>query len=922
VREVKRAGGLVIAESEATAKFGGMPASAQETGCVDHVLAPERMPALLQLRAHGGDVEAVPESEAVDAQPVEGVQQVLAILRTDWNLDFAQYKPSTVTRRIERRLALADVADIDEYAALVRESPEERSALYRDLLIGVTRFFRDADAFAALEREVIPELIRRVPQGEPIRVWVAGCATGEEAYSLAILFHEALDRSGRPLDIKIFATDVHRASLEQASLGVFADELLAEVSEARLRRYFVKQPDGYKVVSELRQMIVFAPHDVTHDSPFTRLDFVSCRNLLIYFLPSAQRKAISLFHFALKTGGCLFLGSSETPGELADEFDAVDDSYRIYRKRRDLRFAPELRPPLRREVPSTRRLPRAAASADRPELDAPIAVYDELLERYMPPSLLVNERRELVESFGDANRLLEVRRRRPTADAIEMLRTDAKLALAGALRRVQHDGQPVRLTDVALAGEAGPRRCDVTIERVAATAGERSLFLFSFHERDLPATDTACDARCHRRPAPDARADPVAGGRTRLQPREPARDDRRARDEQRGAPGDQRGARRLERGAPEHQRRAALGERGALHGQQRVPEEARRAQRREQRHDAPAGGHRSGDRLPRRGPAIRRITPRASDVFDAMPQDVGRRLASFRHRLEYPRLFEDLAECLATGQRVEREVRVEGGGCWFLRILPYCPGEQQIDGVVITLVDIGALAATRTALERMSAIVESSDDAIIGKTLEGKVETWNGGAERLYGWSAEEAIGREIDFVLPPERREEERGLLARVRNGEFVTHFETQRVHKDGHRVDVSVTLSPVRDADGEIVGVSAISRNVSAQRARGAAPARERAELSRPLPERARHVPRRRRAHGDRDRVQPDHAREAGLPAQRGGRARRHRSLRHRLARRGRGRARAARRARRGARRDPAGAAPRWIGARREPQRDRRAR
>ena len=243
--------------------------------------------------------------------------QVLVLLNEQFGLDFSMYKLTTVGRRLERRAGLKGFADLAGYLEDLRGDPFEQGLLYQDLLIGVTRFFRDPDAFAFVESSVVPEILSKVPASETIRIWVAGCATGEEAYSLALLFHEQLTRLGRPPNVKIIATDMHRLSLDTAAMGAYGRDQLAHVDPERRARYFVETQSGYVVSPELRQLVVFAPHNVMKDAPFTRMHLISCRNLLIYLRPDAQRRVLSLFHFGLASSGILLLGASESMGSLA-----------------------------------------------------------------------------------------------------------------------------------------------------------------------------------------------------------------------------------------------------------------------------------------------------------------------------------------------------------------------------------------------------------------------------------------------------------------------------------------------------------------------------------------------------------------------------------------------------------------------------
>ncbi len=373
---------------------------------VHQILSPEEMAAAL-LRNSGGDGAA----RAQDPPPLteDAMQAVFRILREQYGIDFSHYKPSTVMRRIERRLQMAHAPTLESYVDQLRHDSAEVNSLYQDLLIGVTSFFRDREAFATLERDVIPQLLESIPIDQEIRFWVAGCATGEEAYSLAILAHQYLKAHGRPTHIRIFATDVHPASLETASLGIYTEASLADLDHERLNRYFVRHgDDAYQVSQELRKLVVFAPHNVVKDAPFTKLDLITCRNLLIYLQPGAQKKALSLFHFALKAGSVLFLGPSESPGDLSDEFETINSHWKIYRKRRDIRLPADMRLPLSVAQPIAPRFAGLGATLHSAPFDLQLLrIYDALLADFIPPSLLMNDRGELIHSFGGAGKSLE-----------------------------------------------------------------------------------------------------------------------------------------------------------------------------------------------------------------------------------------------------------------------------------------------------------------------------------------------------------------------------------------------------------------------------------------------------------------------------------------------------------------------------------
>lgn len=487
IRDIHEAGGLVIAQSEESAKFDGMPRSARETGLVDLVLPPADMSdAILKLIRFRRSPEVIDDTTPV--VPEVGLHAIFRMLRAEHGIDFSQYKPSTVTRRVERRLLLNQSLDVEQYVKRLSEDPGELNQLYKDLLIGVTQFFRDREAFYRLAVDELPRLLSGIGEDQEFRVWVAGCATGEEAYSLAILIHEQLAELPRQPIVRIFATDAHRASLDIASAGIYSAESLVAVSPQRCQQYFVQKGDAYQVVPQLRKMIVFAPHDLLKDAPFTRLDLITCRNMLIYLQPGAQKKVLSLFHFGLKAGGVLFLGPSESPGDLSDEFEPVDDHWKLYRKRRDVRLRPDFRLLLPAGTPPKPRISMAyvtnAAASDRLQQ----AIYDRLLEVHMPPSFLINDRRELVHCFGGAGRHLQVRNGRATTQFLELVSNELKMILLGALARAEKQLVPVVFTGIRIPSEEGGESMTrLTVKPLNDRISGLTSFLIILEDMSLPA---------------------------------------------------------------------------------------------------------------------------------------------------------------------------------------------------------------------------------------------------------------------------------------------------------------------------------------------------------------------------------------------------------------------------------------------------
>ncbi|MCP5158154.1 MAG: hypothetical protein H6974_06360 [Gammaproteobacteria bacterium] len=401
IRAIKEAGGMIMVQSEESAKFDGMPRAAISTGLADFILPPEEMPAkLLSFIRH-------PYALKTDRPPVllsdeDGMARIFALLRERTRVDFAFYKPSTVVRRIERRMTVNQVNDLRDYVRLMESYSSEVLALYRELLIGVTSFFRDREVFEDLETHHLPQLFARL-QNREARFWIAGCSTGEEAYSLAILSREILEQMGKRIDVKIFATDIDRNAIVRASSGLYPESIAVDLPPGLLAKYFQRKEEHYRIDRSIREMVVFAQHNLIKDPPFTNIELVSCRNLLIYLQPVLQRKALELMNFSLNPQGILLLGSSETTGDLADFFDPLNQKFRIYAakgKRRPMSNHSEFSGVP--EVLPWKNRARPASASWRGHDD------DQMLERflqslagdYIPLAVVVNEQMEPLHILG------------------------------------------------------------------------------------------------------------------------------------------------------------------------------------------------------------------------------------------------------------------------------------------------------------------------------------------------------------------------------------------------------------------------------------------------------------------------------------------------------------------------------------------
>lgn len=813
IRHVHDAGGLVLAQDLESAQFDGMPRAAVETGVVDHTLPPQDMPRVLLERV-GEPPTAPPDAVDGERPQPRGLDAVYRVLETEFGIDFNHYKPSTVTRRIERRIALAQSANIDEYLARLRSERDELDALYRDLLIGVTRFFRDPEAFALLEERVLPELFTREPRNAPLRLWVAGCATGEEAYSLAILLLDLMATHGeRP--VKIFATDVHRGSLEQAAIAAYGEDAVSNVSPERLARYFTNSAGRYQVVPEVRQMIVFAQHNVISDAPFTRVDLITCRNLLIYLQPAAQQRVLSVFHFALSHGGALLLGPSETLGQLADGFEILDKHWQLYRKGGEVRPRVEARRPLTLPMDTRVTVPSVLPMA-RHSLGQLLPVYDVLLEEAMPPSLILNDRGELVHVLGGAARFLRVRDGRQSLDVMDLVDADLKMILTGGVKRALAERSPVVFNGVRAGNEDQIYR--VTIRAITARGSSVRHVVVSF-ESPTPSVRPA--------PPPPIEIDLDRVSQQQLAALEAelgtTKESLQAAIEQLEASNEELQASNEELQASNEELQSTNEE------LQSVNEELYTVNAEYQRKiaelteltndmDNLLASTEVGTVFLDRQLRIRKFTPQVTDLFGLLPHDIGRSIETFAHKLHHPDLVEDLRRVLASAQSIERDLVDLQGKSFFLRLLPY-RAKGVVDGLVLTLIDVTGLKAAEDALfhERylLNSLLRGVPDAIYFKDARGRFIRFNPAmAARLGLGDPAEAIGKtafdvpEHDAAMAMHREDQ-----AVLRSGQ-PQHYRLERhVTTDGDEAWDMVTRLPLLDRGNAVVGVIAIFRDVTEQ-------------------------------------------------------------------------------------------------------------
>ena len=716
IKDIREAGGLVLVQKPDSAGFDGMPRAAISTGIVDVVCKPEDMPAQLTSYSGHQDRSALKSNDDAAADVAAGSEgamlRLFRMYRQKKNLDFSHYKPGTISRRLERRMRMANVESVEDYVESVLADEEEAAHLYRDLLVEVTHFFRDREAFKSLRERVVPDLIEEADSGSEIRVWVCGCATGEEAYSVAMVLDDCISKTPeKKLSFKVFATDVHQQSLEVASNGFFPASALETVPDDFRVKYFVRNNAICNIKRDLRKSVIFAANDITRDPPFTRLDMICCRNVLIYLEPEVQKRIMSTFHFGLKTKGVLFLGPSETVGELGHEFLELDRHWRIYSKKRDIRLpdAGRMRPPS--TIGSVAREPMTPfaggpGGAIRNQIVLTTA-YEDLLARHVPPSLLINECNELVHSFGDARKLLSVPEGKPTNNVLKMLEHDLSVSINAALHRAKAESVPIVYKGVRVNfGEDDQRLLRVTVEPYMKS--DQSLFLVSMEDMEQVIDDGAIEE--------NFLVSNHTGERVNQLERELnyTRETLQATVEELESSNEELQATNEELTASNEELQSTNEELHSVNEElytvntehkEKIDELTQLTSDMDNLFKSTEIGTIFLDK----NFNIRMFTPAITAGFNVMEQDIGRPINHISYKLDSPQLLTDASAVLKTGVPKEVEVHGRDQRIYLQRIQPYRV-EDRIEGVVLTLTEITALREAENARLTLQTLSEISQE--------------------------------------------------------------------------------------------------------------------------------------------------------------------------------------------------------------------
>jgi len=701
LKSIKEKSGLVLAQDPADAKFNGMPSSAIHTGMVDIVATADALPARLAAALKHPFTHEL----EVDTEPVGqgGLEKVVTLLRARTGHDFSHYKKSTVYRRIERRMAIHQIDRIAAYAHFLQENPAEIDLLFKEMLIGVTNFFRDPPAWAHLLENDFPELLANYPNGRLLRAWVPACSTGEEAYSLAIVFREALERLNPKsrFTLQIFATDLDEDAINQARQGFYPANITADVSPERLERFFVSEQGGFRVSKEIREIVIFAPQNVLSDPPFTKLDILSCRNLLIYLDAELQKRLMPLFHYSLSPGGILFLGSAETVGNFNDLFIPVDTKSRLYRRIDGSQGLSALDFPLR-SCPVLPALPHEDVVGPS-FANLQNMVEQNILQQFAPAAVLVNDRGDIVYISGRTGKYLEPAAGKANWNIHAMARDGLRHELAMALQKALRQGDTVEVHGLTVGNNGGQQLVDLSVQALREPPELKGMALIAFQDRATPAIGKL-DVK--RVPARGARALAMESAlnsaqeevRTLREEMQASQEELRSANEELQSTNEELQSTNEELTTSKEEMQSLNEELQTVNAelQSKVEDLSRSNNDMKNLLNSTDIATVFLDSLLR----VRRFTTPTTRLINLIPGDVGRPLSDIVSDLIYPEMEYDAHEVLRSLVFSEKVIATRDGRYFMVKIMPYRTLENVIDGVVITFMDITTNKTLEAELRR------------------------------------------------------------------------------------------------------------------------------------------------------------------------------------------------------------------------------
>ncbi len=823
LKAVKELGGLVMVQDPNSAKYDGMPRSAIATGMVDFILPVEKIPEELVRYVKAPYMGESKKVFITEDQFANNIQKIFSLIRSATGHDLSHYKQTTIRRRIERRMAINQVNKISDFVKYLQQTPLEVDILFKDMLIGVTNFFRDPEASKILKEQVLPGLLKNKDPDSLIRIWCVGCSTGEEAYSLAILFSEVLNMEKKHFNIQIFASDIDVQAIDFARLGSYPDSIAADVSQERLHQYFIKEGNSYKVKKKIRDRVVFALQNVIKDPPFSKIDLVSCRNLLIYMDSELQKKVLPLFHYTLNRDGILFLGTSESIGEFTDLFHPIDRKWKIFQRKHAFVERAMDHPGL--PFYHGHKLVDNDEKKVPVDMDIQHVAKKVILENFALPGVLVNEKYEIIHFMGKTDKYLETPVGQASFNILSMAREGLRFKLNTALHNAVRQKRKTTYDSLRIKNNGEFRTVNLTVMPLTEFAGTPGYFLVMFDDKTFP--DGLAKKRGKR--AATDNSDPVVASlerelesakenlQTTIEEMQTANEELKSTNEELQSTNEELQSTNEELETSKEELQSTNEELVTVNTElQNKVEELSRAN-----NDINnlLASTQIGTIFLDTNLKIKRFTPAATDIFNLIKADLDRPISDITSKIRYEQLKKDSQEVLDTLMVKETEVQDTNNNWFAIRMSPYRTIENIIDGVVITFVNITKIKRAEKALRdsetnrRLAAVVRDSNDAITVQDFEGNITSWNKGAVNIYGYSEGEALKMNIRDIVPEDKRKEALAFIKKMQKQD-VKPFETQRITKDGKLLNVWLTVTRLFDDDGKPTAIATTERDITGRK------------------------------------------------------------------------------------------------------------
>lgn len=814
LRAIHGSGGISVVQDPATAKYSGMPQSAIDTGLADYILPPEKMPAQLISYIQHTYPRRKKQDDIYRQRAGTTLQKILNLIKQQTGHDFSFYKKNTINRRIERRMNVLEIEDDAAYLRFLQEHPEEVKLLFKEMLINVTSFFRDKEAFQGLKEKILPELLMTRPPGYSLRVWVPGCATGEEVYSLCIVLREVMDSVNRDFKMQIFGTDIDEDSIAYARAGLYPSNIAIDVSPERLKKYFVKDDNGFRVKKEIRESVVFAVQNVIKDAPFTKMDLISCRNLLIYMDSQLQNKVLPLFHFSLLPGGVLFLGSSESIGGFIDLFSTADKKWKVFRRRES---ASAVQSTLLQGLPWTfePHRERRDKSTTMQEVNIPDIVRKYLLDHYTPSSVIIDEKGEIVYINGRTGNYLEPAPGKANLNIFDMTREGLRMELRTAVHQARSFSREVKYTDLRVKTNGEYKLMNLTVKPLTDVERMAGLLMVVVEETgDAKKNKSKAEKTSKETKDVTELQEELRYTRSSLQA---TIEEAQASNEELKSANEELQSTNEELQSTNEELETSKEELQSINEElitvnSELQAKIEQLSRTESDLKYLLDSTNIGIIFLEDDLRIKRFTREVTKYINLIPSDLGRPLSDIAINLDID-LVGESKKVIRNLAFKELEVKTKEGQWLLVRIMPFRNTENVFDGLVLTFTDINVMKQEQVLLGEfgdVSLLLDNVPQGFVLSGPDGKIKFINRHGRELLGRfeSAPASMTKsdQVEFWRfyrdggrkPPY---EELPLTRVVRRGEEIKD-EKWHIRRDGKDIPVSCDGRPIRDNKGKIIG------------------------------------------------------------------------------------------------------------------------